>query len=166
MGSYWDVQAYEAQMKAAQAQTAGLTPEAPISFAGMTQLSSGVPSVGFNQTAYAAQQKSATGAKGDKNPPKPPKPPKTPKVKLYGKVFSKEKTYAEDGTKTRTARDPTTLNKQGLKKYTANKLGIKSTYTEPKNTATVVANSNTGRLKVASGVRFMGKSSLVIKKAN
>ena len=171
MGSYWDVQAYEAQMKAAQAQTAGLTPEAPISFAGMTQLSSGVPSVGFDQGAYASQQKSATNAKVDKKPskpkpPKPPKPPKTPKVKLYSKVFPDTKTYAPDGTKTRVARDPSMLNKTGLKKYTANKLGIKSTYTDPKNTATVVANSNTGRLKVASGVRFMGKSSLVIKKAN
>ena len=163
MGSYWDVKSYEEKQKAAQAQTAALTPEAPISFAGMTQLGSGAPSVGFNQAAYAAQQKSATSAKVDN---KPPKPPKTPKVKLYSKVFPKTKTYADDGTITKIARDPTMLNKEGLKKYTANRLGIKSTYTEPKNTETTVANSNTGRLKVARGVRFAGKSSLVIKKAN
>lgn len=163
MGSYWDVQAYEAQMKAAQNQTAGLTPEAPISFAGMTQLGSAAPSVGFNQAAYAAQQKSATGAKVDK---KPPKPPKTPKVKLYSDVFPKEKTYNADGVLTRIPRDPNTLNKKGLKKYTSAKLGIKTTYTEPKNTETVVANSNTGRLRSPKRVGIRGKSSLVIKKAN
>ena len=171
MGSYWDVQAYEAQMKAAKAQTAGLTPEAPISFAGMTQLGSGAPSVGYDQAAYEAQKKS-TADFGSKNPQKPktpktPRAPKAPKApKLYSKVFPDTKTYAPDGTTTRVARDPSMLSKAGLKKYTANKLGIKSTYTDPKNTTTVVANSNTGRLKVASGVRFMGKSSLVIKKAN
>ena len=168
MGSYWDVKSYEEKQKAAQAQTAALTPEAPISFAGMTQLGSGAPSVGFNQAAYAAQQKS-TADFAAKNPPKekPPKekPPKKPK--LSSKVFPKTKTYADDGTITKIARDPTMLNKEGLKKYTANRLGIKSTYTEPKNTETTVANSNTGRLRVASrGTRFMGKSNLVIKKAN
>ena len=168
MGSYWDGLAYEAQMKAAQNQTAGLTPEAPISFAGMTQLGSGPPSVGFNQAAYEAQKKSTADFVAQ-NPqtPKPPKPPKPPKVKLYSKVFSNEKTYADDGTKTRIARDPSMLNKKGLKSYTANKLSIKSTYTEPKNTETTVANTNTGRLRVATrGPRFMGKSNLVIKKTN
>ena len=165
MGSYWDVLAYEAQMKAAQTQTAKLTPEAPISFAGMTQLGSGAPSVGYDQAAYEAQKKS-TAAVGAPNP-QTPKPPKPPKVKLYSNVFSNEKTYADDGTKTKIARDPSMLNKAGLKKYTANRLGIKSTYTEPKNTETTVANTNTGRLRVATrGPRFMGKSNLVIKKTN
>ena len=166
MGSYWDVQAYEAQMKAAKAQTAGLTPEAPISFAGMTQLGSGAPSVGFNQAAYAAQQKSATSTKVDNKPPKPPKPPKTPKVTLYSDIYPKEKTYNADGVLTKIARDPNTLNKKGLKKYTSAKLGIKTTYTEPKNTETVVANSNTGRLRSPKRVGFGGKSSLIIKKNN
>jgi len=162
MASYWDRQAYEAKKNAAASQTAALTPEAPISFAGMAQLNSGIPNVGFNQAAYVAQQKSATSAKVDN---KPPKPPKTPKVKLYSDVFPKTKTYAEDGTKTRVARDPSTLNKTGLKKYTAARLGIKSTYTEPKNTETIVANSNTGRLVSPRSSTISGKSSLIIKKA-
>lgn len=150
MASYWDRQAYEAKKKAAASQTSALTPEAPISFAGMSQMA--VPGVGFDQGAYAAQQKSAAAAPA-------PKPPKTPKTK------PPKQQYAADGTKIKDApRDPTTMNKAGLKKYTANKLGIKSTYTDPKNTETTVANSNTGRLRVPTTSGFKGKSSLVIKK--
>lgn len=163
MASYWDRQAYEAKKSAAQNQTAGLTPEAPISFIGMTQLSGGVPSVGFNQAAYASQQQSA-GLTPAAKKPTTPKPPKAAKVKLYSNVFPKEKIYAEDGTQTRVARDPTTLNKEGRAKYTAARLGIKSTYTDPKNTQTFVADTNTGRLGVPAGSGFKGKSSLVIKK--
>ncbi len=157
MASYWDRQAYEAKKTAVASQTSTLTPEAPISFAGMGQSGGGVPIVGFNQAAYAAQQKSASAAPAAKTP----KTPKTPKTK------APKQQYAADGTKINAApRDPTTMNKVGLKKYTANKLGIKSTYTEPKNTETVVAQSNTGRLRVPTNSRLMGKSSLVIKKAN
>jgi len=163
MASYWDRQAYEAKKSAAQNQTAGLTPEAPISFAGMGQSGGGVPTVAFNQAAYASQQQSA-GLTPAAKKPTTPKPPKAAKVKLYSNVFSKDKTYAEDGTKTRVARDPTTLNKQGLKQYTAERLGIKSTYTAPKNTETSVADTNTGRLGIPAGSGFKGKSSLVIKK--
>ena len=93
-----------------------------------------------------------------------PKAPKAPK--LYSKVFPDTKTYAPDGTTTRVARDPSMLSKTGLKKYTANKLGIKSTYTDPKNTTTVVANSNTSRLQRTLRSAFSGKSSLIIKKNN
>jgi len=177
MASYWERMAYEADMQAARNKAAGLTPEAPVyfagwerapianSFAGWWRNDAGVP----NANAYTAPQKSASAAP-KANPPKTPKPPKAPKApkapKLYSKVFSDEKTYAADGTKTKVARDPSMLNKAGLKKYTSDRLGIKSTYTEPKNTETSVAKSNTGRLKVARGAQFMGKSSLVIKKAN
>lgn len=176
MASYWERMAYEADMQAARNQAAGLTPEAPVYFAGWERApiassfggwwrnDAGVP----NANVYTAPQKSASAAPKAKTPktPKTPKPPAAPKVKLYSKVFPDKKTYAADGTKTKIARDPSMLNKEGLKKYTANRLGIKATYTEPKNTETMVANSNTGRLKVARGVRFAGKSSLVIKKAN
>ena len=155
MASYWDRQAYEAKKNAAASQTSALTPEAPISFVGMAQLGGGVPTVGFNQAAYAAQQKSA-GVPAPGKTPATPKPPKAPKVKQE---------YAADGTKIKAApRDPTTMNRIGLKKYTSAKLGIKSTYSEPKNTETSVANSNTGRLGVPAGSGFKGKSSLVIKK--
>jgi hypothetical protein len=174
MASYWERMAYEADMQAARSQAAGLTPEAPVYFAGWERApiagsfggwwrnDAGVP----NADIYTAPQKSASAAPKAKPPktPKPPKPPKAPK--LYSKVFSDEKTYAADGTRTRIARDPSMLNSKGLKKYTSDRLGIKSTYTEPKNTETTVAKSNTGRLRVARGARFMGKSSLVIKKAN
>lgn len=165
MASYWDRQAYEAKKNAAASQTSALTPEAPISFAGMTQLGSGVPNVGFNQAAYASQQQSA-GLTPAAKKTTTPKPPKTPKVKLYSDVFPKGKIYAEDGTKTRVARDPNTLNKQGLKKYTASRLGIKSTYTAPKNTETTIANSNTSRLQGVRSSTISGKSSLIIKKVN
>jgi hypothetical protein len=173
MASYWERMAYEADMQAARSQAAGLTPEVPVYFAGWERApiassfsgwwrnDAGVP----NADVYKAPQKSASAAPKAK-PPKTPKPPKEPKVKLYSKVFSDEKTYAADGTRTKIARDPRTLNSKGLKKYTSKTLSIKSTYTEPKNTETMVANSNTGRLKVARGVRLRGKSSLVIKKAN
>lgn len=173
MASYWERMAYEADMQAARNQAAGLTPEAPVYFAGWERApiassfggwwrnDAGVP----NADVYTAPQKSASAAPKAK-PPKTPKPPKEPKVKLYSKVFSDKKTYAADGTRTRIARDPSMLNREGLKKYTSKRLGIKSTYTEPKNTETMVAKSNTGRLKVARGVRLGGKSRLVIKKAN
>jgi hypothetical protein len=152
MGSYWDRQAYEAKKNSATATTSSLTPEAPISFSGMSQLGGGVPSAGFNQASYAAQQKSVAAADTGKGKPKKPKSPKK-----YSNVFP-------DGEKI--PRDPNTLNKKGLKKYTSAKLGIKSTYTPPTNAEKSVANSNVGRMKTPAKTAFKGKASLIIKKVN
>lgn len=141
MGSYWDVKAYEAQMKMTQNQTAGLTPEAPISFAGMSQMSV-VPSLnsGYDQVAYEIQKKSTAVA----TPPAKKPKAKPKKANPYaGLAYS---------------------NRKQEKNYTSKKLKIKTTYSEPKNADASVAKSNTGRIRVPKNVGLRGKSSLVIKK--
>lgn len=143
MASYWDRQAYEAQKNAVTRQTSALTPEAPISFAGMSQMSV-VPSLnsGYDQVAYEIQKKSTAAAK----PPakKPKAAPKPKKANPYaGLAYS---------------------NRKQEKKYTSKKLKIETTYSEPKNADASVAKSNTGRLRVPKNVGLRGKSSLVIKK--
>jgi hypothetical protein len=143
MASYWQRQAYEAKKNAAVAQTSALTPEAPISFAGMGQMSV-VPSLnsGYDKVAYEIQKKSTAAIK---TPAKKPKAePKPKKANPYAGLAYK--------------------NRKQEKKYTSKKLKIETTYSEPKNTETIVAKSNTGRIRVPKNVGLRGKSSLVIKK--
>lgn len=138
MASYWDRQAYEAQKNAVTRQTSALTPEAPISFAGMSQMSV-VPTLssGYDKVAYEIQKKATSAAA--KTPAKKPK-----KANPYaGLAYS---------------------NRKQEKNYTSKKLKIETTYSEPKNADASVAKSNTGRLRVPKNVGLRGKSSLVIKK--